>query len=146
MVVGRGKLNDEDIFGSVIKKSQSNSKRDEKEESELKKKKNPLRIYSRPNDSIAILEKDNDDLGLALAAADIAVTHKNKNAPSNGLKSLSLDSNQNRTGYQVAKSGLKQTTSSRFVQTKRGCGTNVGPNFGQYIINRPRSSKWATKS
>ena len=53
-----------------------------------------MRIYSHPNGSIAILEIDNDDLELALAAADIAVTRKNENVPSNGLKSLSLCSNQ----------------------------------------------------
>ena len=113
----------------MIKKSQSNGKRDDEEESELKRKRNPLRIYSHPNGSIAILEKDNDDLGPALAAADIAVTCKNKNAPNNGLKSLSYNSNQNRTGYQATKSRLKQTASFHFVQTKKTLGDKCWTQF-----------------
>ena len=49
-----------------------------------------MRTYSRPNGSIATLEKYNDDLKLSLAVADIAVMRKNENAPSNGLESLSV--------------------------------------------------------
>jgi len=43
---------------------------------ELKRK--TSRIYNHPNGSIIIPEKDNDDLGFALAAADIAVMHSKK--------------------------------------------------------------------
>ena len=93
-----------------------------------------MRIYSHPNGSIAILEKDNDDLGLALAAADIAVARKNKNTPNNGLQSLSLNSNQNRTGYQATKSRLKQTTAFRFVQTKRGWGQMLDPILANMLM------------
>ena len=104
-----------------------------------------MRIYSHCNGSIVILEKDNDDLGLTLVAADIAVTRKNKNVSNNGLQKLIIKSNQNHTGYQAMKSGLKQTASLLFVQTKRGWGTDNGPNFGQYI-NGLRSRIWAAKS
>ena len=53
-------------------------------------KRETSRIYNHPNGSIIIPDKDNDDLGFALAVADIAVTRKKKKeneiyAPNNGF-------------------------------------------------------------
>ena len=64
------------------------------------------RIYNHPNGSIIIPEKDNNDLGFALAVADIAVTHKKRKRMKFMRQTTGFQepSNQNRIGYQTTKS------------------------------------------
>ena len=69
---------------------------DKEKGSELKQRRIPLDIYNslNPNSYIATPEKDNVDLGFALAAADVAVTRKNKTHETMVSKAI-IKSNQN---------------------------------------------------
>ena len=62
----------------------------------MKQRRIPLDIYNslNPNSYIATPEKDNVDLGFALAAADVAVTRKNKTHETMVSKAI-IKSNQN---------------------------------------------------
>ena len=78
----------------------------------MKWKRKTSRIYNHPNGSISIPEKDNDDLGFALAAADIAVTRFKEKKGKERMKFsrqttvFREPSNQNRIGYQTTKPEL----------------------------------------